>query len=243
MKLIPILLLFISGRCLAHTDTSLVYLNKANTTTVKDSAFSVLKIYRENDAWHGREYYLKNDVLKSEGNFESNSIDRRIGSFKNFTDSGQLDFVVSYENYQPAEFTYYYKDGSKKSWLQLSGTNIKAQTGWDESGKEIKGFIVKRDPQFKGGINGWLRYLEKNLNGMAPINAGMASGRYTAYITFNISKNGKISEIKAWSSSCKSCEEAAINVVSRSRDWQPAIFQNEPVDYFGHKLGITFIVP
>ena len=244
MRLIPILLLFISGRCLSQSDTSLVYLNKVNAVTAKDSAFSVMKIYRLDNAWHGREYYLKSDVLKSEGDFESNTIDKPVGTFKNFTEDGQLDFAAVYENYEPVEFTYYYKDGVKKSWMQLTGGKVKVQKGWDESGKEINGFIVNRGPQFKGGINGWLRYLEKNLNGMAPINAGMPSGQYKVILTFNINKKGYTSDVTARSAStpCKTCEEEAARLIINCRDWQPAIFQNEPID-FRHWQAITFIVP
>ena len=243
MKLTAVLLLLIANPCLAQSDTSLIYLNTASTITTKDSAHSVMKIYRENNSWHGKEYYLKNGILKSEGDFENNSIDKPVGSFKNFNEKGQLDHIVSYVNYKQTEVTYYYKNGNKRSWLIMNGDQVKQQKGWDESGKEIKGYIVMQPATYKGGINGWTKYLQKNLDADAAVRAGMPAGDYTVVVSFKVSKIGYTTEVKVVSVSapCKACEQEAVNAIINSREWQPAILQNEPVDY-RHRQGITFSV-
>jgi hypothetical protein len=229
--------------CFAQTDTSIVYLAKDAHETSKDSAYSLIKFYKQNNMWHGKEYYLKKGGLKSEGDYGDKSAKTPIGDFKNYTETGKLDFTASYNNGKPNEVTYYYKSGSKKSWAAFDDKGIKQQKGWDEAGKEIKNFIVMREATFKGGMEGWRKYLEKNLNANVAADAGAPPGQYTVELTFKVSAEGYTSNVKATSvpNLCKPCGNEAVQVILNSREWQPAILQNEPVEYLAKQF-VTFVV-
>lgn len=244
MKLnILIIFLCLSNFCFAQSDTSIVYLAKDAHETIKDSAYSFIKLYRQNNIWHGKEYYLKSGILKSEGDYSDKSGKVPISTFMNYTELGKLDFTVSYDNGKPNEATYYYKSGNKKSWAAFDDKGVKQQKGWDEIGKEIKNFIVFREASFKGGVEGWKKYLEKNLNANVAADAGVPPGQYTVEVTFKVSPQGYTNNVKAVSvpALCKPCGYEAVQVILNSREWQPAIRQNEPVEYLANQK-ITFVV-
>jgi len=67
------------------------------------------------------------------------------------------------------------------------------------------------------------------------INASVATdvraplGEYTVEVTFKVSSQCFISNVKAKSvpSKCKPCGNEAVRVILNTPDWQPAIMQNE----------------
>ncbi len=242
---LPILFIFmcLCNFCLAQSDTSIVYLAKDSHETNKDSAYTFIKFYKQNNVWHGQDYYFKSGQLKSEGDYADKSVKIPIGNFNNYSETGKLDFTASYNNGKPTEITYYYKSGSKKSWVVFDNKGVSQQKGWDESGRQIKNFIVAREASFKGGPAGWRKYLEKNLNANVATDAGAPPGQYTVEVTFKVSAQGYTSNVKAKSvpTLCKPCGGEAVRVILNSRGWEPAIMQNEPVDYFAEQH-ITFIV-
>src|SRR3954468_16559508 len=134
MRLITLCVLtFFTSLCFGQSDTSIVYLAKGALETSKDSAYTYMQFYRQNNLWHGKEFYLKNGRLKSEGDYTEKSVNTPTGAFNNYTETGKLDFTDSYSNGKPDEVTYYYKSGSRKSWVLFNGNEVKQQKGWDES--------------------------------------------------------------------------------------------------------------
>lgn len=218
----------------AQSDTSYQYLNKQGVETTKDSAYSVVKFYREGNLWHGREYFVKNNLLKSEGNYTDKKITTPTGSFKNYNEKGILDNVFVWDNAKPIERTWFYKNGSKKSWIAYNEKGVNPQKGWDETGKEIKNFVVEREARFKGGLEGWKKYLEKHLNGNVATDAGAPAGTYDVSVQFIVNKVGYITNVKVISApkECKPCAAEAVSVITNVPEWEPAIQNNEPTDYY-----------
>lgn len=244
MKIIflSIFIIFCNG-CFAQADTTIIYFTKDVRETSKDSAYTFIKLYKQNNVWHGKEFYFKKNILKSEGDFADNTIKIPVGTFNNYTEAGKLEYTAFYNNGKPYEFTYFFKSGSKRSWAILDEGKVKQQKGWDESGKEIKNFIMVREASFKGGAEGWRKYLEKNLNANVAVDANAPPGQYTVEVTFKVSAQGYTSSVKAITvpGLCKPCGNEAVQVILNSREWQPAILQNEPVEYSARQF-ITFVV-
>ncbi|HTL07162.1 MAG TPA: hypothetical protein VL307_02855 [Chitinophagaceae bacterium] len=244
MKFAFFLAILLIGNCaIAQSDTTLLYYSNNGAVTVKDSAFAVVKFYKQNGVWHGKDYYMKTNILKSEGDYASNNLDTPLGVFNNYNEAGKLDFTASYDNGKLLERTYYYKSGKKKSWISVDENGPKEQKGWDEDGKEIKNYIVFKAAQFKGGPEAWAKYLAKKTNAAVAIDAGAPAGLYKVVVAFKVSRDGTLSNVKATiiPAQCRACANEAIRVIMESDQWKPSIFQNEPAEFFA-KQPFTFVV-
>ena len=98
---------------IAQSDTSVVYMAKDGHETTKDSAYTLMKFYQRNNVWHGKEEYIKNGVLKSDGDYGDKSVKTPIGKFNNYTEDGKLSFTALYDNGKPTEANYFYNNGNQ----------------------------------------------------------------------------------------------------------------------------------
>ncbi len=215
----------------AQSDTTTRYYGKNGKETTIDSAVSLVKFYRQANLWHGKEYSTKTNVLKSEGDYNETNLGTAVGSVNFYKEDGKLDYTIDYADGKPLNKTYFYKSGAKRSYTVYSNKGIELQMGWDENGKEIKNFVVEREAQFKGGTEGWKRYLQKNLNQTLPADLGLAAGTYEVQVQFVVNRDGIPTNIKAVSvpAKCKGCGAEALRVLRESPAWEPAILNNEPV--------------
>ena len=243
MKYLIVLLAFaLPFICFSQTDSAIIYKNKQGSETTKDSAFVYEVITKHDALWHAKIYYSKGNVVQSEGDYLNGSLDKPVGSFDNYLEDGSLFMHCNYTDGVITDKTYYYKNGSKKSYLAYKNNNAVEQKGWDENGKEITGYIAEREAKFKGGADAWGKYLEKNLDSKVAVNAGKPAGNYEVTAEFLITKDGTVSNVKANSgSTCKPCEAEVINILLNSPPWLPAIQNNEAVIY-RQKQKITFQV-
>jgi len=230
--LVAAFLALVCAHSFSQSDTTYKYLSAAAKETTKDSAVSYIKFYKEGHLWHGAEYYTKKGSLKSEGNYAQPSLETASGSFDNYSEDGKLHFTAEYVDGKLVERIYYYKNGNKRSWIRYESTGT-LQKGWDESGKEIKNYIVEREAKFKGGLEGWRKYMEKNLDASIATNLGAPAGDYTVEVRFVVNKEGYVSNVKAVSipAKCKPCAGEAARVIREGPQWEHAIQHNEPVIY------------
>ena len=246
MKGVPIcfvLLVFITSVCNAQSDTTIVYFNKEFKETSKDSAVSYAKFSGQGNLWYGKVYLSKNNVLKSEGTYLQKNFTTPVGSFKNYDDKGVLENIAEYDNGKPLEKTFFYKNGNKMSWISYKGNSSNQQKGWDESGKELRNYVVEKEARFKGGAEGWRKFLEKTLNANVAVESGAPAGDHTVMVQFVVSTEGYVSSVKAVETpaSCKPCAKEAVAVLTQSPPWEPAVQNNVPVIYQARQY-ITFQV-
>lgn len=228
-----LLVLFICRHANAQSDTIYHYFSKEYKEVNKDSAFSFIKISRDEKGWFGKEYFFKNNVLKSEGYYTSKDAKSPDGTFKNYNEKGALENITEWNNGKAVSRSYYYKNGNKKSWVSYNDKGVDQQKGWDEAGKEIRHFVTEKEASFKCGMEGWKKYLEKHLNANVAADAGAPIGMYEVKVQFLVTPEGFVSNVKAVSipAKCKPCASEAVNVLSNSPEWEPAILNNEPVKY------------
>lgn len=217
----------------SQNDTTVKYYNKDGREVPKDSAFSYVKFFRQSGMWQGMEYDLRKNSLKSKGNYNEASLATGVGGVDHFNQDGILDHTIEYSDGKPVERTFFYKSGNKKSYTMYGENGKQISKAWDDNGKEIKDFITARDPQFKGGEDGWKKYLDKNLNATIPTALGLPVGNYEVKVQFVVAKDGIPTNIKLISAppKCKACATEALRIMKESPAWEPAILNNDPVTF------------
>lgn len=100
---------------------------------------------------------------------------------------------------------------------------------------------VQIPAEFPGGIQGWTRYLERNLNSDIPVENGAPTNVYTVIVTFIVDKEGKVSDVKAENDPGYGTKEEAVRVIKKGPNWIPAN-QNGKAVVYRHKQAITFKV-
>lgn len=92
---------------------------------------------------------------------------------------------------------------------------------------------VEKEAKFPGGMEGWKRYLERNLNANVAADDGAPTGNYTVKVQFIVDKTGGISNVQAIEvpKACPSCGPEAVKVIKRGPKWEPAVQNGRNVIY------------
>jgi periplasmic protein TonB len=106
--------------------------------------------------------------------------------------------------------------------------------------------VVQMEAHFPGGIVAWRRYLDKNLNedltdSCLAVQKGEKSIRQTVTLSFIVSKDGKVSDVRAdnYKDIHPRLADEAIRVIKNGPDWIPAQQGGKDVTY-RQKHYITF---
>ena len=92
---------------------------------------------------------------------------------------------------------------------------------------------VEKEAKFPGGMDGWKRYLERNLNANVASDEGAPEGNYTVKVQFIVDKEGGISNVQAIEvpKACKGCGDEAVKVIKKGPKWEPAVQNGRNVIY------------
>lgn len=92
---------------------------------------------------------------------------------------------------------------------------------------------VEKEAKFPGGMEGWKRYLERNLNANVAADDGAPPGNYTVKVQFIVDKTGGISNVQAIEKpkGCPSCGAEAEKVIKKGPKWEPAVQNGRNVIY------------
>jgi protein TonB len=92
---------------------------------------------------------------------------------------------------------------------------------------------VEKEAKFPGGMDGWKRYLERNLNANVAADDGAPPGNYTGKVQFIVDKEGGISNVQAIEvpKACPSCGPEAVKVIKKGPKWEPAVQNGRNVIY------------
>ncbi len=116
--------------------------------------------------------------------------------------------------------------------VEVQSTGIEALKKPEKDYETI--FIkVEKEAKFPGGMEGWRRYLERNLNANVASEDGAPVGNYTVKVQFIVDKEGGISNVEAIEvpKACPSCGTEAIKVIQKGPKWEPAIQNDRKVIY------------
>lgn len=100
---------------------------------------------------------------------------------------------------------------------------------------------VKVPAEFPGGHKAWVKYLEKNMDYELPVRKGAPIGEYDVIVSFIISKDGSITNIKTENNPGYGMQDEVIRVIANSPKWNPASINGVSVIY-RHRQSIRFSV-
>lgn len=100
---------------------------------------------------------------------------------------------------------------------------------------------VQIEAKFPGGMDGWNKFLQRNLNSQIPADHGAPRGDYTVTVSFLVDEEGNISEVQALNNPGYGTAEEAVRVIKNGPKWIPAIQDGKNVKY-RQKQNITFQV-
>ena len=148
------------------------------------------------------------------------------------------DEIKEVEKLEDAKIGVINQEGIKDEGLVAPPVEDKG-TGVVEAPKKVeedydKVFTkVEKEAKFPGGLEGWRRYLERNLNANVAADDGAAVGNYTVKVQFIVDKTGNISNVQAIEKpkACPSCGPEAEKVIKRGPKWEAAIQNGRPVIY------------
>ncbi len=99
----------------------------------------------------------------------------------------------------------------------------------------------EKKAEFKGGLTGWLRFLENNLNRSLLLSHGAPVGSYRTIANFLIDTEGKVSDIRIEVNPGYGAAEEFIRILKLSnKQWVPAYDQGNPVPY-RYKQSLTLL--
>lgn len=177
-------------------------------------------------------------------------VDTSAGWFKN----GQKNMLATAEKNGTVTFKEYREDGKTRTsghfvggkkegiWIYTDSNQIVSQkvryeadsamivTNYSEKGIEENGIkVIERGPQFPGGLKGWRRFLERNLQyPEIPQRKGIQG---VIRISLIVNKEGNVTDYKVLGHPDKDLAQEALRIMSISPKWIPAVQHNRKVTY------------
>ncbi len=87
--------------------------------------------------------------------------------------------------------------------------------------------VVEQQPEFEGGYAAMMAFIKKNMR--YPASARRMGVDGTVYVSFVVSKDGSISEVKTIRGISADCDKEAMRVVSMMPPWKPGRQNGKPV--------------
>ena len=116
------------------------------------------------------------------------------------------------------------------AWAQENADEIRRGEDWEiieGSGAEL---VETPDqmPTFPGGIDGWTKYLHRNLTYPPKELKNKVEGR--VLVQFVVMANGKVRDVKVLQSVSPGLDAEAVRVIKKSRGWNPGIKDGKAVN-------------
>ncbi|WP_025141463.1 energy transducer TonB [Pedobacter jeongneungensis] len=179
-----------------------------------DGKLKETKVYDQDLLNGGYNTYWKNGTPKTSGNYTD---DKKTGEWK-----------INYENGKLALKELY--DAKNK---------VTDSSYLDMDGEPVAKADVTTEPSFPGGMKKFYMYLGKSIRYPADARNTRAQGK--VYLSFLVSSNGKIEDIKVISAPHTSLAEEAIKVLQESPDWIPATLFGKPISV-PYNININFTI-
>lgn len=237
-----LVLLALSTTAVAQQDTTVKYYNKSWRETTKDSAEYFSKVVKTGEnQWRRQDFWLQTNVMQMDGYYEDAATSVSHGYTNFYYASGVLKDSCIYEHDRLKNKLSYHANKNRAYTVSFnSGGAITEQKGWQEDDTPISNFIYQQAAEFPGGPDKWVQYLVKNMRRNQPMayQKGQISGKVV--VSFIITQEGDVAEVSVFNSSgYGDLDRHAMDVISKSPKWIPAIQYNRPV-IFRQLQSITY---
>lgn len=184
--------------------------------------------------------YHKNGMIKDSSYYDE---DATLKYKYSYYDNGQLADVIYYgHKWSVDSARHYFNDGALKAQYRNAKKkkDIIAR-GYTEKGVEIEDFIYGEEADFKGGVDGWRKFLQEYLNPNVPVDRGAPAGAYQVIARFIVEKDGTLSNIRMETSFGYGMEQEVMRILLLSPKWKPAIHLNERAKAY-RRQPVTFVI-
>ncbi len=140
---------------------------------------------------------------------------------------------------QTGNWIYVDASGMKVMEVSYNEKGIEKETCFDKDGKPItdKDCISDRRPEFPGGADAWIKFIEKNLTYPKDLRKAQVQG--VVKVKFLVKEDGSLSGFKVLESPDPELSAEALRVLKLSPKWNPSVEFNKTVP-FTHVQAITF---
>lgn len=179
-----------------------------------------------------------NDVLTN--NEKTIFIDGKETKSPKFIESIMSREIDEIKILTPEEATLKYGKKGNKGAIEIT-TKIDSVSSLLHDPADTVHTIVETPASFPGGVMGWARYLEQNLDRDLTSRNRALPGRYTVIVSFIVNRDGSISDVKADNDPGYGTAEEAKRMFLKGTKWIPA-FQGLSKVKSRKKQSITFVV-
>lgn len=159
-----------------------------------------------------------------------------IGLSVSYYKNGKMEDSILNEPEGVRFFYHYYKNGKlNASFVKDESTGTETIEGFDESGDKIKDFVFLKEASFKGGPEGWTKYITKKGRLPKSVVQDMLGEKIdenfaTVEVMFIVNEEGGVENARIRKSSgYRPIDNYALEVIEKSPKWNPAVQYNEPV--------------
>ena len=242
IKYVPFVFILLSLSAFSQEKLTRYY-NSTWSPTSKDSAVYYTEFIKQETLYSCFSYWAKTKKLNCKSVYADTLFTEPRGLLVRYYENGQVeDSSYYYENGELRETYHYYPSG--KLWAHYSfdkSTGNETSEGFDYQGKKIKDFIYMKEAEFPGGKDAWIDFLSQNLKTNVPLKNKAPLGSYHVIISFVVTANGKVTDVKPETNFGYGMEDEAMRVIKKSPRWQALILLGKTQDAY-RKQPITFVV-
>lgn len=240
-----------------------LYIFKADWSAAAnwDECIYFMQMNKESDSLFVCKYYNKVGPMVRQESYKDSDLTIPEGRFCWYNSKGYLDSTGIVSNGRKDKFWEYLQNGISTQMIRydkgklLTTTDNAAKTFTDENGNTIPleekriadsvamvGIVSTQiEAKYKDGSQGWVNYLQKNLDTPDRLVSVLGEGRFTVIASFLINKLGDVDDTYLIKSVEWSGDERILKTLKNSPKWEPAMQENKPVIY-RQKQSLTFTV-
>lgn len=174
-------------------------------TSLRDSIITNYEIWYENGK-DKRKFTLNSDI-------DQKSLK------KNLTQDKKYNYFYHINKYYNGELKTYWENGQIKRHDVFIDGKKKTGITWDQNGKSVEYYYYIVEPQFPGGEFELRKYIFNSIK--YPELAIEYKIRGCVWVSFDIEKDGSLSNIKIAKSVAKILDDEAIRVIKSMPNWDP----------------------
>ena len=194
-------------------------------------------------SWHGNgklsdsTLYVDDVIVSKKSWYESGKLWEEISPLdsgltisKNYFENGNKRWEGNMDGgLKTGKWTVYDKSGIKSMEIMFEKDSAMQYVCFTANGEESKtNCFIGNEASFKNGEPGWLKYLQKSLSKQLSKPSGQ--GLYgQVIVVFIVDVDGSIINPRIEFSNNPKLNKMALEVISESPKWTPAIMYNEPV--------------
>lgn len=151
------------------------------------------------------------------------------GHCMSFFDSDTVKYNLNYRNDQlDGDILTYYSSGQTKRADYYTNGELIEGACYSASGEVIDWFPFEVLPEYKGGLQGLMKFLAANTT--YPKKARRKGIQGTVYVTFVVTKTGKVADERILKSVHPLLDEEAMRVTGIMQDWIPGTIDGVPTN-------------